>query len=327
MKSRQHGMALIMVLMMIAIMAALVTATQQYWLQAFSRSGNLHSRMQDKWAVLGAESVIIHHYSEALSASVLRPKNTGKMSFLKLDGHIFNINFRDLQTCFNLNAMFDEGKKTAPQQEHNSVDADEVADSSFDQPASTMQENDNATAKNYAEQVFIRLLQNTGSKEEEAKAIVDYIQDNSRKTGRMLADITELRQARVISPKQWRALSGMLCVLPDTRLKISVNGLTKKDLPFVSALLGTALTQQELDRWLAARPQKGWHSLEALKNACLPEESVTALNRIKEHLSFNSDYFELKIEQRDTSAWPLRSWIKRSDSGFTVIKRQYGISE
>jgi len=311
-------MALLIVLMIVATMAALATVMQEHWLQSFSRSRVLHSRMTDKWAVLGAEAVIRHHYAQALSAPVLRPASVGKMTWLKLDGLVFNVAVRDLQACFNLNALFGNDKKTA---KRNSVATGENTGSEQQEDAAKEPE------KDYAQQVFIRLLVNSGSEEEQAKSVLAAIMENSRLSGRKFADISELRIAKTISRHQWRNLAKMLCVLPDSRLKISVNGLQEEHFPLISALLDIPFSKEAMTRWIAARPQQGWSSLKALKMAGLPEGSADALEKIKEHLTFGSEYFELRLEQRKTQSLPLRSWLSRTGSDFTVIRRQYGLSE
>ena len=189
MRRQQRGMALLIVLMIVATMAALATVMQEHWLQSFSRSRVLHSRMTDKWAVLGAEAVIRHHYAQALSAPVLRPASVGKMTWLKLDGLVFNVAVRDLQACFNLNALFGNDKKTA---KRNSVATGENTGSEQQEDAAKEPE------KDYAQQVFIRLLVNTGNLVTEGAVAIDSKRAIAAYSHRRRAASLDLRALREV---------------------------------------------------------------------------------------------------------------------------------
>ena len=58
---KQRGMALLMVLLMVATMAAVAVSTQGYWQQAFSRAEDRQFRQQAKWTLPGAEEGMRQH--------------------------------------------------------------------------------------------------------------------------------------------------------------------------------------------------------------------------------------------------------------------------
>ncbi|MCX8958085.1 type II secretion system minor pseudopilin GspK [Erwinia psidii] len=337
----ERGIALLLVLLMIATMSAIAIATQEYWMHAFSRGSSQQQQIKQKWLALSAENILIHHYSTAFSAAVLRPSLIGRQPPLQLDGNTFNVAVRDFQACFNINALFNEKKKgKSPRENVNSSSSDdgEVDDSNItgDNDGNTaLHGNEPETAETtkttaaltFPQQVFIRLLMSSGREEAQAREILAGIITLADRQGRRFADITELRLTGVFSPTEWRTLAGQLCALPDDQLKINVNGLNASHSVLLAALLDASLNEKEVEELLSARPKKGWHTLKALQQLTVPEGIGEKFTKAGSFLSLNSEFFALEIEIDHQQPFMMRSLIQRSDKQFNVYRRQFGMSE
>ncbi|WP_433977409.1 type II secretion system minor pseudopilin GspK [Erwinia sp. E_sp_B01_9] len=303
-------MALLMVLLMIATLATIVVATQEQWFHVFSRSRTLQQQLKDKWLLLSAESVMVHHYSALLSAPVMAPSLAGRQPDLQSDGHTFTVVIRDLQACFNLNSLFYLAEKKEAREKERRGGAG-------CRPA----------PRPFPEQIFLRLLIATGSDETVAEQILSEIKESAQISGRMFADISELRAMKSLNRQQWQALAGQLCALPDTRLRINVNGLQPSQALLLSALLNLPLSAEEVKNLLDTRPKAGWATLEALKKGQSPQGVGAQMVKAQAYLALNTEFFEIKIERHGRQLYPLRSWVRRSEEKFNVFRRQFGMSD
>lgn len=81
---------------------------------------------------------------------------------------------------------------------------------------------------------------------------------------RLFDEISQIKQLPAVTPERWRQLQPLLCVMPETRLAVNVNGLTTRQLPLMRALFANTLSVSQLDSLLNSRPQQGWADLSAL---------------------------------------------------------------
>ena len=77
MSARQRGMALLVVLLMMAIMALLATTAQQYSMQAMMRADSQQAHQQLKWDLLSAEQWFITTQPLDKPAALARQRQFG----------------------------------------------------------------------------------------------------------------------------------------------------------------------------------------------------------------------------------------------------------
>src|SRR3569832_2148479 len=76
-----------------------------------------------------------------------------------------------------------------------------------------------------------------------------------------MADVSELRAARGVTPKIYARLKPWICVLPVAEpVKLNVNTLTPEQAPLIAMLMPGELTVADARAALAARPAGGYGS-------------------------------------------------------------------
>lgn len=291
----QRGMALLTVLMMVAMMTLVAVAVQHNWVDALRQAQSLAFHQQAKWTLAGAEQWLL--------AAPSRLAENGKQALI-LEGSTVHYRWRDRQNCFNLNALAPHGK-VSPQGDYW------------------------PTA---AQQVFIALLVqhrvSAAEAEEKARQIAGLLNPQSlRNPAPVLEDKTQLREVVAIDSALWAALSPLLCVQPETRLRLNLNALSPRELPLLASLLGGRRDASALATVLARRPAGGWHDLSAFM-ASLPFDAADASSTLQSAAVFASQEWELQlwIAQENRIA-ALSSRISEQDGKRVIRYRHYGLSE
>ncbi|WP_413676603.1 type II secretion system minor pseudopilin GspK [Pantoea dispersa] len=262
----QRGVALLTVLMMIAMMTAIAVVAQRQWVDALRRADALSFQQQAKWTLSGAEQWLL-----------AQPQawQTDRQHTLTLEGETVHYRWHDHQACFNLNALALSGR----------VDRD------------------NVYWPTAAQRVFIALLTQQGISPENASAAIHTLAralnpDNRRDVPPALEEINQLRALSLFTPAQWSALAPQLCVLPDTRLQINLNGLNTTTLPLLNALLGGQADTTTLATLLTRRPPAGWRDVTAFL-ADVPDATTAVAGTLQSVAVFSSQ------------EWALQLWISR----------------
>ncbi|WP_368751478.1 type II secretion system minor pseudopilin GspK, partial [Klebsiella oxytoca] len=221
MNTRQRGVALLMVLLILALMMVLASAMTERSARMYQQTATTLDNLQAKWYALGAET---------LAAALLQrdeldsPNQTHLAQNWAQQGRRFTLNdgeiyatITDAQACFNLNAI-------------NQLSGDE----SVEIP--------------YPAQVFTRLLENLGSEPLRAlqltAALRDWV-DSDRQPllngaedevymaqspgylsgNQPLQDISELRLLAGMDATLYQRLLPYVCAPPDDALQVNVNTL------------------------------------------------------------------------------------------------------
>lgn len=290
----QRGMALLIVLMLLATLAAVVSLAQSRGVDALQRTSSIQTQQQSQWTLLSAETLLISHYAPFLSANVSTPELPWKQQPFpfSVDGSPFHFQVRDRQTCFNLNALF--AKESGKKQEHSE-----------------------------AQRVLIALLILTGSGAEQAGEIVTQLMRQGKQSGFLFSDSRELNFRVDLPVAQRRLLQPLLCALPVTDLKININSLTQEHALFLSALADTPITSADMQAFLAARPSAGWETTEALTKSAIPAGILQAIPAVEPLLSTGSRFYELEIAADTGGPFTLRTWLSADLKGILVLGREY----
>lgn len=266
----ERGMALLTVLLLIAMMTAIAVVAQRQWVDAVRRADALDFQQQAKWTLAGAEQWLL---AQPGGWQTQRPQS------LTLEGETVHYRWHDAQACFNLNALALSGR----------VDRD------------------NVYWPTAAQRVFSALLVQQGISPEAASETLRALAralnpDNRRDAPPALEEIHQLRPLALFTPAQWAELVPQLCVLPDTRLQINLNGLSADTLPLLNALLDGQLDAPALAALLARRPAAGWRDVTAFL-ADVPAAAATSqvASTLQSVAAFSSQ------------AWALQLWISRDN--------------
>lgn len=299
---RQRGMALLVVLLMMATMAAVAVNTQEYWQRAFSRADGQQFRQQAKWTLLGAEEWVRLQLLDGLptdSVHLGQPWARAGQSF-QLDGVTVAYRLRDQQACFNLNAIRPPPARSP------------VADT----PA--------PTRPPLPQRLLQQLLIQQGLTATQARTLTETLA-----AATPLLEPGQLRALPGVERELWQRLQPLVCVQPHQRLRVNINTLAGPD----GAALLSALTQgqlsprQALGR-LATRPVNGWPSVDALAADAQNETAVAAFAELQSVVTLSSDHMELLLwTEQQQHLYQLRSRLTRVERGFRVTERRYGITE
>lgn len=290
----QRGMALLIVLLLVATLAAVVSLAQSYGFDAMRRSSSIQTQQQSQWVLLSAETLLVSHYTPFLSAQVSVPDLPWKRQPFpfSIDDSQFHFQVRDLQTCFNLNALFaTSGGKTQTHSE--------------------------------AQRVLRALLMQTGSDAKRAEEAIALLIRQGKQTGYLFADSRELNIRVDLPAAQRRLLQPLLCALPVTDLQININSLTQAHAPLLSALADIPIASADMQAFLAARPVTGWKTTEALTQSDLPDNIRRAISAVEPLLSTGSRFYELDIVADTGGPFTLRTWLSVDQKETAILGREY----
>ncbi|MBJ7221458.1 MULTISPECIES: type II secretion system minor pseudopilin GspK [unclassified Brenneria] len=320
MKSRQRGVALLVVLLILALMVTVAAAIAERSGKALLRTGNQLSRQQAKWYALGAEAMA---GQILLRDELAEPEHTHLAQNwaqqdrqFAVDGGEIHTAIQDGQACFNLNAI-------------NQNIGNDVGGAKAPYPA----------------RVFLLLLENLGEEPARAAqitaAVRDWIDSDGsplangaedkayaslpapyRPANKAMSEISELRAVYGMDSGLYRRLQPYVCVLSSEAMRINVNTLRESQAPLLAALFLNQMTSSQAKALLQQRPTDGWDSLAALQQTGqLPGGNNTALTV----LAVKSEWFfaQLSVRVGDSDFYQ-RSLFHLSGHNALVVRRQYG---
>lgn len=326
--STQQGMALLVVLLMLALMALLAAAISDRWFNSFQRTLYQQQQLQGRWYALGMESVAIAVLQQDARDD---PDHTHLAQYWTNVGQVFPLenaeirsDIRDAQACFNLNAI-------------NSLpDKDQ-------------------TVMGYPAQVFKTLLMNLTLEQGQiddyqagnlTAALQDWIDTASQPrpqgakddyyaamtppyltAGQPLQDISELRLIRGFTPALIQQLRPLVCVLPEDELHININTLKPEQAVLFNALTLNQLSIDSAREILTQRPPAGWNSInDLLKLPDLDSRQALLPTELNSVLSVNSNYFTMRIlVTSEDGRYAMSNLLKRTNTQVSVVYRQTDI--
>ncbi|OKW51038.1 type II secretion system minor pseudopilin GspK [Escherichia coli] len=259
MNNEQRGVALLIVLMLLALMAALAADMTLSFHSQLQRTRQVNHHLQRQYDIELAEKLALASLTQDVKdndrQTTLQQYWAQPQQLQLEDGNTVKWQLRDAQHCFNLNALA-------------KISDDPLASPDF--PA----------------QVFSALLINAGidrgNTDEIVQSIADYIDvdDSPRFHGaedsfyqsqtpprhsanQMLFLTGELRQIKGITENIYQRLIPYVCVLPTTELSINLNMLTENDIPLFRALFLNNITDADARVLLQKRPREGWEMIKS----------------------------------------------------------------
>ncbi len=328
-QGKQQGIALIVVLLIVAVVSAVaanITTRNQI---AVKRTINLADYDQAYWYAISAEELAkkvlkqdledsegkVHLQQYWAQSDVIFPVENGQIK-----GTI-----SDMRACFNINAL----SVNAPKAQNN---------------------NGGQQKKPLAVEQFMDLLINLGMEpfnaEKMAYNIKDYIDDGTqpnpygggdaayesrdvpyRAARTLMSHRSELRAVIGVTQDVYRKLEPYVCAIPGNKQQVlNVNTITVEHAALLAAMLKNKLSTGEAESVINQRTGSGYDEINDFWNA--PELSgISGQDQLlKSAFSVKSEYFALDAAAKvDDAVFRLESVLKIGKNNIAeVLTRQYG---
>ncbi|MGB1262107.1 MAG: type II secretion system minor pseudopilin GspK [Cognaticolwellia sp.] len=334
--SRQNGVALITVMLIVALIATLATQMTARLQLQMQRTSNMGSNQQAYWYAMGAEVFAKQVLSESFEDDAdithlgqiwAQGETTFPVDFGEISGEI-----TDLHSCFNLNALRSDEK------------ADD--DANTNTGTSTKKTGKSPARAAFEELLLTLSIEGVGNFEAEymADALTDWLDENESITGsggaedsdyaskefpylaanNYLASISELRVIEHFSVEVIEKLKEYACVLPNSNMnKININTIAEDKPEILVAMLG--ISQNEASQALSNREDEGFKTVDDF--FALTELSKAKISpEKKQQFVVKSEYFKLKATASfNNSYFALNTIMKVEDkNNISVISRTIG---
>ena len=324
---QQRGMALLVVLLLLAVMVTMASSMTQRFRMEWQRTYNQQLQLQNYWYLLGSEMLVAKVLGQDLKDN---PEKTSLAQYWASEGQLFPVEtailqgvVRDSQACFNLNAL--SSTSTGADEETTSASALYRANV-FRQLLISLNVDD------YRAQQITAALQdwldtNTiarslGAEDSEYEALSHpYLPANG-----LMLDVSELRAVRGIDAALYRRLLPYVCVIPEKTLQINVNTLRTIQAPLLAALFLNNLSVDDARNILEQRPREGWNSVAEFLELGALSNTAAAGDQVQSALTIKSFYF-LATLQAETDRYQTRIvslFQRQSNNQVTVIRRHFG---
>ncbi|WCE29807.1 type II secretion system minor pseudopilin GspK [Vibrio sp. SCSIO 43137] len=326
--ARQQGVALIVIMLIIAVMVSLAATMSERLFVNFKRAENRLSHQQAYWYSIGVEALAEYAIKESFNDG-----DTVNMSQpWALKEQVFPLDYgeavgfiRDMQSCFNVNSLANltqvQDTSTKPflvnvfqlileESQVDSYQAEVIADSVRE---------------------FVDADSNTISASGVEDSHYESVSPAYMAPNGMLADVTELRAVNKVDQKVMNALAPVICAVPSDDWRLNVNTVDEKGAVILAALFAPNLSLSSATSLIKNRPFDGWGSVDDF----LAESEIAALeeelkDKAKGYLATDSRFFELDAQVIvNESRVRIRSLLYSEDrKKVAVVRRRFGgISE
>ena len=326
MKRYQRGVALIVVLLIVAIIAIIATDITSRNQLAVRRTLNLAEYDQAYWYAMSAEQLIkkvlkkdlneskgrVHLQQNWATSNVVFPAEYGEIA-----GKV-----TDLRSCFNLNALSQpssENKNGLPQMPLAveqfryflvALGMDDFAAEQLSQRLKDYLDTDSATTPFGAEDSEYR------------SRTVPY-----RAANTLMHDKSELRAVIGVTQELYKKIAPYICVIPDNdQQQLNINTVKPAQSVLLAGMLENKVSVEEAESMISRRPADGYGQIEDFWNDNASD--LAGMNdQIKSSFTVNSDYFLLHSGAKVNQAvFQMQSILKRgSNNNIDVVARQFGV--
>lgn len=347
---KQRGVALIIVLMIVALVSVLATEMGARLQLQMARASAIKDSNQAYWYAIGAEEFARKSITKLIEKDkdVLTLEDGWSDEFtFPLEGGGIQAHLTDMQTCFNLNALRVDKKSKLPiPQGSPPPKGEKPSDGNEDTPPKPNPEPnkkpDEAVAfqlllenaipelDNYTRDVVTDSLQDwideddkisrDGAEDADYSSLINpYLAANN-----LMASKSEIRLVNGVDPNWIMQLLPHICVIPNLdRVKININTLTEEQAPLLAALTG--LNINDAQSLISSRPLAGFkNQADFINDPVFSTEPLSATK--KDWFTLNTDYFLLRTKTRyNNASFAMTSLLKVGDDDkITVIRREFG---
>ncbi len=323
---RQHGVALILVLLTVAIIAMLATEVSGLIQFDLRLAQNRFQHQQAYWYALGGERLARRILDEDLgtgaSANLQQGWANPNLQY-PFDGGGASLSIRDQQACFNINALtslktpITSGPTPLLQRQFETLFALVDIDPQQVQPLNEV----------------LRDWLDSDSQPSGFDGVEDLHYSGQTPAYQPLnstvAERSELGLLQGFEPAIRQQLAPFLCALPDDKLLLNINTLSEAQAALLSALFEGNLPLSDAELLIQQRPAEGYSDVDAFW-ALLPPAISTAnpaSDDIKKQLSVQSRFFiaTTAVTFYD-SRFILNSRLRLDQGHFRAYQRYYGTS-
>ncbi|MEH6822967.1 MAG: type II secretion system minor pseudopilin GspK [Motiliproteus sp.] len=327
---QQQGIALIMVLLIVAVVSIVATQTSSRIQFEIQKAQNRQQYQQGYWYALGAERLARGLIEAAKKDPTVHLDQAWANTFLTypIDGGLMSIQISDQQTCFNLNAL-------------STLNTPEI-----NQPQLPL-------LQRQLTQLLIELDADQNQIPQLIEPLLDWLDSDTLPTGYQgvedlhyssltpaylpangaLSDISELGLIdgfRPTDPQQREFLERLqpyLCTLPSDTTVININTLPADRAPLLAALSEAKISAEDIQALLEDRPADGYADVNAFWDLLpAPASGQPPLDQsLKNSLAVTSEFFlaRIQISYYDANLI-LYSYIMMTADQPTTYQRRYG---
>ncbi|MDO6711105.1 type II secretion system minor pseudopilin GspK [Aliiglaciecola sp. 2_MG-2023] len=349
--SKQQGVALIIVLMIVALVAIIATEMGSRLQLQVTRATNIKDNNQAFWYAMGAEQFAIKSIGELLESNpdvISLEAGWSEQFTFPLEGGGIQAQLTDMQTCLNINAI-DSVNRVQQGSSQNGNDGDNTNGDSEVKKA--LRGNSSGDINSVPEEAlaFERLLTNVVpeldnySIEVVRDSLIDWLDqdDNMSQSGAEDADYAALvnpylaANNLMVSKSEIRLVNGvkaqwindllpMVCVIPNvSEMKINVNTVKEDQAPVLAALTGAPVS--EIQSLISNRAPDGYQNVQDfLAETLFTNHTLT--EQQQRWFDVKTEYFLLHTKTRYNNAtFAMSSLLKvENNDQMIVIRREFG---
>ncbi len=273
---RQRGVALLMVLLVVALVSVLAVTLSGRLQSSVLRTGNLQQAEQAYWYWLSAEEIIQEVLQQELKASegvahqaqAWYQQSAAGTAF-PVEGGSIQGQMTDLQSCFNLNAL----RVTAGAQSNDS-EADIYLLARRKAQLRMLMQSIDDDIEPYIIDVVVDSLADWLDADDRIDSsygaeTADYESQQfpHQAANTWLSHISEFRLVRGVSAQLYSKLLPYVCVIPgDKSLNVNLNTIAADQPQLLYAVSLGGIDLQQAERFLADRPPRGFNSVNDARN-------------------------------------------------------------
>ena len=357
---KQRGVALIIVLMIVALVSVLATQMGARLQLNVARASNIKDNNQAYWYAMGAEQfarksivALMERNKEVLSLE----NNWSETFAFPLEGGGIEAQLTDLQSCFNLNGVGAvQGNNNSANNNNsnnangNNTNASAPNGNTANTSANKGSPNGNSAGNGVSEEAlaFERLVNlavpdlDNYTAEVARDSLIDWLDadENMSLNGAEDADYaalpnpylaantsmmskTELRLVNGVQPQWLSQLLPFICVVPGmNELKINVNTVTEDNAVVLAALTGADIN--DIQSVINSRPPEGFPDVPSFMAD--PRINNLQLSATQQKwLDVKSEYFILHTKTHyNNASFMMSSVFKFENDKVVVIRREFG---
>jgi len=328
--SSQKGIALLVILLIVAIVSILATEMMARLQLNVARTVNIKDNNQAFWYAMGAEQFAKKSLNEL---KTLSPDNMNlgqpwaQVFEYPIDGGGIQAELIDLQSCFNLNSLGLPPQENPPPPDPNRApNTPALAFSNLMRLSSENVDSYNAETVRDSLVDWLdkdRNITGYGAEDADYESLrFPYVAANAPMTNK-----SELRLINGIELSYLRELLPHVCVVPDiafNTLQVNINTVKEENAHVLAAMLN--MTVEDTKRIIASRPIDGYGNTDDF----LSEPEIVALNLSAEQKAWfviKTNYFMLQTKTRyNNSSFKMTSIFKLDSEGegVSVLSREFG---
>jgi general secretion pathway protein K len=317
-RSTESGAALLTALVIVAALSALAALLLEDMGRSRRLDANLTSQMQAQWQAVGADAYArsISNRLDASGELTSALAAGGVRASFPLEQGLLSIEAQDASACINLNSVVSGVGDTFALNATGAAQLRELL-TGLGAPAGQAEE---------LVGELVRWMDTASSSSAITGDDLPYRQGPGRYLtgGEPLAEVSELRAVRGVTPEMYALLRPHVCALPVTGPSpVNINVLRPDQGRILSALLMGRISESQAQDILKTRPSGGWTSLgdffgqEALRGLDLPEELMQAVALRTRYINLTAIALHLDAEvvMSELLVW--------TDGGFRPLTRRW----